>query len=90
MNQLYNYNSNTLTHSFKHIIYILVDWSELDNEEQYREKLREQQESRGDQLIDWEDDKEREYRRRYIDHKYFVHTFFVHTFSNIIKMSAID
>ena len=70
-----NHNSNTLTHSFNHIIYTLVDWSELDNEEQYRQRLREQQESRDDQLIDWEDEKEREYRRRYIDHKYFIHTF---------------
>ena len=61
--------------SLKHIIFTLVDWSELDNEERYREKLREQQESRDDQLIDWEDEKEREYRRRYIDHKYFARTF---------------
>ena len=61
--------------SLKDTIFTLVDWSELDNEERYREKLREQQESRDDQLIDWEDEKEREYRRRYIDHKYFVHSF---------------
>ena len=75
MNTLYNYNSNTLKPSLKHIIYISVDWSELDDEEQYREKLRERQESRDDQLIDWEDEKEREYRRRYMNHKYFAHTF---------------
>ena len=60
---------------FNHVIFTLVDWSELDDEEQYRQRLREQQQSADDQLIDWEDDKEREYRRRYIDHKYFVHTF---------------
>lgn len=70
-----NHDLNALTHSFNHAIFILVDWSELDNEEQYRQRLREQQDSRDDQLIEWEDDKEREYRRRYIDHKYFVHTF---------------
>ena len=70
-----NHDSNTLTHSFNNVIFTLVDWSELDDEEQYRQRLREQQQSADDQLIDWEDDKEREYRRRYIDHKYFFHTF---------------
>ena len=46
---------------------ILVDWTELQNEEQYRQKLRDQQDAREDQVIVWDDEREREFRQKYIE-----------------------
>ena len=46
-----------------------VDWNEYEGEEEYRARLREQAEARADQdiPINWDDQKEREYRRKYIE-----------------------
>jgi len=46
-----------------------VDWTELQNEEQYRQKLRDEQEMRENQLIVWDDEREREFRQKYINQR---------------------
>ena len=51
------------------MLYFLVDWTELQNEEQYRQKLRDEQEMRENQLIVWDDEKEREFRQKYINQR---------------------
>ena len=50
------------------LLYFLVDWTELQNEEQYRQKLREQ-EMRENQPIVWDDEREREFRQKYINQR---------------------
>ena len=50
-------------------VILLVDWTELQNEEQYRQKLRDEQEMRENQLIVWDDEKEREFRQKYINER---------------------
>ena len=51
------------------LLYFLVDWTELQNEEQYRQKLRDEQEMRENQLIVWDDEKQREFRQKYINQR---------------------
>ena len=53
----------------KYLYVSIVDWTELQNEEQYRQKLRDQQEARENQIIVWDDDKEREFRQKYINQR---------------------
>ena len=47
----------------------IVDWTELQNEEQYRQKLRDEQDARENQLIVWDDEREREFRQKYINQR---------------------
>ena len=51
------------------LLYFLVDWTELQNEEQYRQKLRDEQEMRENQLTVWDDEREREFRQKYINQR---------------------
>ena len=44
-----------------------MDWTELQNEEEYRQKLRDQQAAREDQIIIWDDERERAFRSKYIE-----------------------
>ena len=48
---------------------ILVDWTELQNEEKYRQQLRQEQEAREHQVIVWDDETERDYRQKYIEER---------------------
>ena len=43
-----------------------AEWSEFGAEEAYRARLREEAASREDEPIHWEDEKEKEFRRRYL------------------------
>lgn len=47
-----------------------ADWSELEAEEAYREKHRQQDLAREGDSVEWHDVKEREFRQKYIDLRY--------------------
>ena len=66
--ETYNYISRISIQSVK----ITVDWTELQNEEEYRQKLRDQQEARENQPIDWDDETEREFRQKYTEQRYAI------------------
>lgn len=44
-----------------------LEWNEFDAEQSYRERLKQQEEDRQDEPIDWDDSKEQEYRQHYIE-----------------------
>ena len=44
-----------------------LDWSELDREQEYRERMRRQTEEMSAQPVSWEDQQEKLLREKYIE-----------------------
>ncbi|XP_059095019.1 uncharacterized protein LOC131889832 isoform X2 [Tigriopus californicus] len=44
-----------------------LQWNEFDAEQSYRERLKQQEEDRQDEPIDWDDSREQEFRQHYIE-----------------------
>merc|ERR1719319_1870811 len=44
-----------------------AEWSEFEKEEEYRRRLQEEAAERGGEEVNWEDDRERAYREKYMN-----------------------